>query len=187
MANTNAPQGFKPTRHLGGGVIRAAEYLINTSGTTGFNDNIGSGDPVILNADGTLEIAAAGGNIFGIFNGCQYLASDGSVQFSRNWVASTAVKTGSEIKAYVYTDPMIAYEIQANTAASTDVGAVVDFIVGTPNATTGQSTTYADVSDTTGGQLRVLRLVPRPDNAWGAYAKLEVQIAGSTLNGTTTI
>lgn len=187
MANTNAPQGFKPTRHLGGGVIRANEYLINTSGTTGFNDAIGSGDPVILNADGTIEIAAAGATVTGIFNGCQYLASDGSVQFSRNWVASTAVKTGSQIQAYVYDDPMIAYEIQANTAASTDVGVVCDFVVGTVNATTGQSATYADVSDTTGGSLRILRLVPRPDNAWGAYAKIEVQIAASTLNNATTI
>lgn len=187
MANTNAPQGFIAKRHLGGGTVRHNEYLINTSGTTGFNDNIGCGDPVIMNADGTLEIAAAGGGAFGVFDGCQYIASDGSVVFSRNWVASTAVKSGSQIKAFVYDDPMIAYEIQANTAASTDVGAVVDFIVGTPSTLTGQSTTYADVSDTIGGSLRVLRLVPRPDNAWGAYAKIEVQIAGSTLNNATTI
>ena len=187
MPNVNAPSGLKPVRHLGGGVVRANEYLINTSGSTGFNDNIFSGDPVVLNADGTIEIAPAGAPPTGVFHGCNYVASDGSIVFTRNWVASTAVKAGSQIQAYVYDDPMIAYEIQANTAASTDVGVLCDFVVGSGSALTGQSACTADVSDTTGGSLRVLRLVPRPDNAYGAYAKLEVQIPASTLNTATTI
>ncbi len=187
MANTNAPQGFKPVRHYGGGVVRANQWLINTSGTTGFNDNIYSGDPVILNADGTIEIAAAAAGFLGVFDGCEYVAADGTPVFSRRWPASTSVLSGSSIKAYVYDDPMIVYEIQANTAAATDVGLVCDFVVGSGNATTGQSGTYADPSDTTGGSLRILGLVPRADNAYGAYAKILVLSASATLNGATSI
>jgi hypothetical protein len=185
MPNVNAAQGFKPLRHLGGGVIRHNEYRINTTGSTGFNDNIFTGDVVKMNADGTVESAAAGDMYLGVFAGCQYTSSDGSVQFSRNWVASTAVKSGTEIVAWVYDDPMIAYEVQAATAASTDVGAVVDIVVGTGNAVTGQSGSSIDVSDTTtSGGFRIMRLVPRPDNAFGAYAKLEVVPAAATLKAT---
>lgn len=187
MANTNAPQGFKAMRHLGGGEVRTEEFLINTSGTTGYNDSIFCGDPVLLNADGTMEIAAAGAGWTGVFDGCQYVASNGSIVFSRYWPASTAVLSGSEIKAWIYVDPMISYEIQADTAAATDVGLTCDFIVGSGSTQTGQSATYADPSDTSGGSLRILRLVPRPDNAWGAYAKIEVLNALPTYNNATSI
>lgn len=186
MANTDAKSGFKPLRHLAGGVIRANEYFINTSGTTGFNDNIFSGDVVALNADGTIETAAAGAVTLGIFEGCYYIASDGSVVFTRNWVASTAVKTGSKIRAMVFDDPNIAFEVQAATAASTDVGLVVDHVVGTGNATTGTSGSYIDVSDTTtSGGWRVLGLVDRVGNDWGAYAKVIVKPAATTLTNAT--
>lgn len=188
MANTNAPQGFKPLRHLAGGVIRANEYLIATSGTTGFNDNIFTGDAVAINGDGTIEVAVAGAVALGIFAGCYYTASDGSIVFTRNWVASTAVKTGSSIRAMVFDDPNIAYEVQAATAAATDVGLVVDHVVGSGNATTGTSGSYLDTTDvTTSGGWRVLGLVDRVTNEWGAYAKLVVKPALTTLTYATSV
>lgn len=188
MANVDAKSGFKPLRHLGGGVVRASEYLINTSGTTGFNDNLFTGDPVVLNADGTIEIATNNtAAVLGIFYGCQYIASDGSVVFSPNWVASTAVKAGTTIKAMVYDDPNISFEVQATTCASTDIGLVCDFVIGTGNTTTGRSGGYIDQADTTNGSFRILRLIERAGNEYGAYAKVEVLNTSATLRSATSI
>jgi hypothetical protein len=189
MANTNAPFGFKPVRHLAGGTIRSNEYTINTSGTTGFNDNIFCGDAVVLNADGTIEIGAVANRVTGIFDGCQYVASDGSIVFSRNWVASTAVKTGTSITCWVYDDPNIVFEVQATTYAATDKGLIIDHVVGTGNTSTGQSGSYADMGDTTvtSGGFRVLGLVPRVGNEVGSYARIEVKMSDSTLASTVSV
>lgn len=185
MANTNAAAGFKPLRHLGGGVIREQEFLIASSGTTGYNDNLRRGDLVKLNADGTIEAFVNNDGVScGVFNGCQYIATDGSITFSPKWVASTAILSGSVIKASVYADPMITYEVQADTATQALVGAVCDVVVGT--GTTNQSDSYVDSTDVTTGVARVLGIIDRPDNAAGAYAKLEV-LLNSQFNVVTTI
>lgn len=176
MANVNAPNGFTPLRHLGGGVVRSEAYQINTSGTTGFNDTIRQGDVVKMNTDGTIELAAAGDTFLGVFDGVQYTASDGSEVFDTQWTASTAVKTGTTIKALVYVDPMISYRVQASTAAQTDVGNNFDLAAGTGSSVTRKSGSYLDQStgSTISAQFRLLRIIDEPDNAAGAYAKVEV-------------
>lgn len=187
MANANNPSGFKPLRHMGGGVIRSQAFNINTSGTTGFNDSIATGDLVKLNADGTIEAGANGDGVaLGVFDGCDYTASDGSKVFARRWPASTAVLSGSVITAHVYCDPMITYEVMTNTCAATDVGAVSDVVVGTSSTVTGQSASYVDVADVTNGVARILKIIDRPDNAVGAYCRVEV-LLNSQLNVTTSI
>ena len=56
MANKDAAFGFKPTRHLTGGKIRAEEYVIAANhGTSIFN-----GQVVEAVAAGGIEQAAAG-------------------------------------------------------------------------------------------------------------------------------
>ncbi len=181
MANADRANGFTPLRHLAGGVIRANEYQILTSGATGFNDDIYSGDVVKRNADGTIEIAAAGDTGVGIFNGCQYVASDGSIVFSRHWPASTAVKSGSTIKASVYDDPNITFRVQTATGVNFTLameGANADFVYAAGSSVTGQSASELDLSTvaTTSANFRILRLVAEPDNAYDdAHAKVEVR------------
>lgn len=187
MANTNNPSGFKPYRHLGGGTIRSATFNILTSSTTGFNDNIFTGDLVKLASDGTIEVCAnADGVCLGVFNGCDYTTATGEKVFSRRWPASTACLTGSVITAYVYTDPMITYEVMTNTCALTDVGAVSDVVIGSGSTVTGTSASYVDVADVTGGTARILGIIERADNAVGAYCRVEV-LLNSQLNVTTSI
>ncbi len=181
MANADRAQGFRPMRHLTGGVIRNNEYQILTSGTTGYNDNIFSGDVVKLNTDGTIERAAAGDtNLIGIFDGVQYVASDGSIVFSRNWVASTGVKTGSQIKALVYDDPNITYYVQTATGTAFTqamVGSNGDFVAGTGVASTGQSADELDISavGSATANFRIIALVDEVNNALGEHAKVEVR------------
>ena len=51
MANTDAPSGFTPLRHLTGGVIRANEYEIANSQA----DTFSYGDIVTMDASGQLD------------------------------------------------------------------------------------------------------------------------------------
>ena len=166
-ANSFGYNGFTTNRHLMGGVIRANSYQIMTSGSTGFNDNIFGGDVVKLNADGTIESAVAGDtNLIGIFAGVTYLASSGNqIVFAPNWVASTAVITGSTITAWVYDDPNITYSVTGDTAtagAQTQVGNNADFVQGTGSAVTGQSGSYLDLT-TIGSTSAQFRIIGFPD------------------------
>jgi hypothetical protein len=183
-ANNFAYRGFTPTRHLAGGVIRAQELEIATSGTTGYNDNIFAGDVVKLNTDGTIESAAGGDtNLIGIFQGCEYVAADGSIEFTENWVASTSVKSGSKIKAYVYVDPNIAYSVvgdDATASAQAQIGGNADFVAGTGSTLTGRSGSYLALSGVTNAaaNFRVLGFVNTVGNTVGNTKTLvEVKFA----------
>lgn len=187
MANSNNPTGFKPHRHLGGGVIRTQQFQINTTGTTGYNDTIRRGDLVSLNADGTIELTANNSGVcLGVFNGVDYTAADGSAVFAGQWTASTSTLSGKPINAQVYVDPMITYEVQATTATQADVGLVCDVVAGTGSSVTEQSGSYIDQADTTNGVARILNIINRPDNETGSYAKVEV-LLNSQLNVVTSI
>lgn len=179
MANTNAPRGFVPVRHLTGGQITLREFSI----ASGYNTALGAGDPVELTGTGTNIQLAASGNVdnLGVFAGVRYTNSSGQRVYSGYWPANT---TGTNIVALVYADPMIVYTIQGDSVAAGDVGALADWTAGTPSATTQQSTTYLAVNGatgTTGKSVRILGLSPKPNNNYGAYAKLEVVFAEHAL------
>lgn len=170
---SNNPFGFKPSRHLSGGLIRSKEYRIASAyGTT-----IYSGDPVKLVNTGTIEQAAAGDRLLGVFQGCQYVAADGEPKFSAHYPASVSIQTGSVIKAFVYDDPNIAYKVQsAGTPAQTNVGNLADHVVGTGSSVTGESgATLSGTMGTGAAGFRILGITEEPGNS-GQYATLEVQI-----------
>jgi len=184
-ANSFGFSGFTPLRHMAGGVIRANAYQILTSGTTGFNDNFYTGDMVLLNSDGTIEIgvAGSGATAIGIFAGCTYVASsDNTIKFAPNWPASTAVITGTTITAYVYDDPNITYDVtsDATTVVTQDmVGMNADHVVGTGSNFTGQSGSSLNVTSGTGSgtaQFRILGIRALANNPVGfTNTKLEVK------------
>lgn len=184
MANTDAPRGFWPIRHLTGGVIRAREYLIASA----YAANIFSGDLVKLVAGGGIEVAAAGARVVGVFEGVSYTNAAGEVVYSRYWPTGTVA---TNIKAYVFDDPFIVFGVQsAGSTVAADVGNLGDHVAGTGSTTTGQSA--FELNGTTGtayAGFRVLGKVDTPDNAWGTNVDLEVQIYeheyGSSLEATT--
>jgi len=184
MANANAPTGLTPARHLTGGEIRLSEHytIASTYGTSIFR-----GDPVELTTTtNQIQPIAAQDNVdnLGVFWGCSYIDSAGNPVFSKYWPAST---TATDIKAYVYDDPNIEYEIQADTCAAAALGQLVD--LSKPTASTGSTVTglsgyFADLTTgtaTTGKNLRIMGLVNRPDNAFGQYAKIRVVFAEHVL------
>lgn len=180
MANANSPFGLRPVRHQTGGMIRLTEYSI----ASGYNTSIFSGD--VVEATGTgkniSKAAAANADNLGVFSGCRYVDAQGKQVFSPMWPASTVA---TEIVALVYDDPNIVFECQTDTVAEADVQLLVDWNVGTGVAATGVSGLYADnaTKAATGCSLRIIGLVPRVDNAYGAYAKIEVVFIEHVMKG----
>ena len=181
MANVNGPFGLKPVRHLSGGTIRMNEYSIADSAA--ITMCVGS----LVEQTGTgrnIQPSAAGNaDNIGVFAGCEYTDANGKRIQSRKWVTGT---TGTNIKAFVYDDPNIVFEVQCDTLAAGDIGQLIDINVGTNDTTNGTAGLYGDVGAGTAGTdktLRLLRLVNRPDNEYGAYAKAEVLIVEHALRG----
>lgn len=169
--------GLRPVRHMAGGVIRATEMTI----ASGYGTSIFFGDPVKLVAAGTIEQAAAGNVIFGVFQGCSYKLSTGEIVWSRYWPAST---TATEIKAMVLADPNIAYSIcddgDSDFLTAADIGTAADIIVGTGSTVTGISAVALDTSSASGStaQLKIIEKLDRQGNDYGAAngAKVEMVV-----------
>lgn len=159
--------GLRPIRHMTGGTLRANEATI----ASGYATSIFFGDPVTLVAAGVIQQAAAGGIIYGVFQGCSYKLSTGEIVWSRYWPAST---TATEIKAMVLTDPGIAYSVtddgDSDFMTAADIGTCADIIVGTGSTVTGLSGVSLDTSSAAAGtaQLKIIEKLAKTGNEYGA-------------------
>lgn len=187
MVNPNAPFGLRPVRHMKGGVIRANEYNIADQYATA----LFLGDPVVATGTGiNIGIATAGSSsvISGVFAGCEYLNALGDTIFSKSWPASQVTDLRQPIKAFVYDDPDLLFEIQFATLAAADIRQLANLVSGVGNAQTGLSAWTAAAPITTENQLKIFRLSNevRPGgvpNAYGAFAVAQVLIAFHELAG----
>ena len=187
MSATNAPFGLRPAYHPSG--LDRAQGLANSL-ESGYAQNILKGQAVKLAAaTGYVVRADATDALYGVFDGVEWTDTTGRRRVSNYWPTGTAYQTGSLI-AYIWTDPQVVYEIQANgSIAQTAIGA--EFDLSSPYAgstTTGLSQALMDTSAAganTSKVLRVIDLAPYPGNAWGdAYTIVRVQIAKFQYNGT---
>lgn len=172
MANPDASFGFRPFQHGSGGVpARIGTYTILNNSGTGYTTSIFYGDTVKSSGTGSAgrgNVNISTGNtdqILGIFCGCRYTAADGSVVYKKNWVASTALKTGSVVEAYVWDDPNQLFIAQCDgDTVATDIGAWCGVVTtNAGNATTGisgQEISTAQGSETT---FKVVRLIDTLD------------------------
>lgn len=148
MANDDRPRGFQPI-----GPHKYRKYTASAK--------IVPGEFVKLAADGKVVVAAAGDRLLGL---CMNLAkADGD-------------------EAYIIDDPYQHYVGQADGAdidAQTDVGNIADILATAFDATFDVARMEIDSSTIgtgTGGQLRILDLQERTDNAFGLNADVIVQI-----------
>ena len=177
MANKDAAFGFKPTRHLTGGKIRAEEFTIAANhGTSIFN-----GQVVEAVTGGGIEQAAAGDTQqLGVFGGCFFTDPTSSKPtFKAFYPAST---NASDIVATVYTDPYIVYEAQhdeTGTAAMNFGG--FDF-VGTSGSTLyGKSTSEIDTSSlATSGGFKQIGISKDPENSDTSSANVNAYVVFNT-------
>lgn len=178
MANSDAPFGLRPVRHLSGGVIRMSEYPLATAG-----NNIYTNDLVAL-ATGRVNQAAAGDRPLGVFAGCRVVKSNGEVVYN-TWYQPGQYTGAIEQTAFVYDDPNIVYHIQVDddttplSTLGTAVNRNIDIIITTTGSqTAGISRTEGDATSLTSGaaQLRILGLAKFPNNAWGGNEVVEVKL-----------
>jgi hypothetical protein len=178
MANVDNPSGFTPVRHLSGAPYNGATNryaILAANGTATFVNDL-----VVVGGSGTadgvpsvIQAAATNTNIVGSVVGFEILPTDLTVMYR---LASTLRY------ALVCDDPYVIYEAQedSDSAALTvdEIGENCDIVVGSGNTTSGISAMEIDSSDhkTATAQIRVVRLVPREDNAIGNQARWEVLI-----------
>jgi len=126
---------------------------------SGYATALGIGDPIIQVSDGTIAVAGAGDEPFGVITGCWY-SRDGYLPTPAKMIPASTTFTpstvGSPYASYVEFIPAIPnvhfFEVDADTT-STDIATAIaaigvntDMTTGTPDAVRG-STYSLDISD----------------------------------------
>ena len=178
MANKDAAFGFKPTRHLTGGQIRAEEYAIAAN----YGSDIFTGQVVEAVAAGGIEAAAAGDTqIAGVFGGVFYTdPTTSKPTFKPYYAAST---NASDLKATVYADPYIVYEAQHDgTGTAAMNNSAIDFTGVGGSTLTGQSTSELDTSSisTSDGGFKQIGISKDPENSDESSANANAYVVFNT-------
>ena len=92
MSSTNAPFGLRPAFHPSG--LDRAQALAGGI-ASGYNTDILKGQPVKLDSNGNIVVAAAGESFQGAFAGVEFTDTTGRRRVSNYWPANTAYQTGS--------------------------------------------------------------------------------------------
>jgi hypothetical protein len=176
MANIDAAFGFRPTRHFSGN-IQGEEYTIAANyGTAIYN-----GQVVTAVAGGGIEAATAGDTQqLGVFGGVSYTdPTTSKPTWSNYYPAST---NASDLKATVYADPNIIFEVQhdeTGTAAMNNSG--FDFVGVSGSTINGQSSSELDTStSTTSGGFKQIGISNDPDNQDTSTANCNAYVVFNT-------
>jgi len=158
---------------------------------TTYPTNLFEGDLVTM-ANGQLAIYVPGTpNPVGVFWGCRYTDTNGIVQFSKYWPASTAVFSGTVAIANIITDPNTVFSIQCNAAVTPTTALTINKNVDVSFATngntrTGKSGMTLDTSTwnvTPTLPLHIIGFDPIPGNVSGTpYANLLVKLNATSTN-----
>ena len=169
MANKDAAFGMRPVGTLSGqNNMMTNEYFIADNEAS----SMYQGDPVIQQASNTgfIDIGATGSETnIGVLNGVliDNNPSTGKPSF-QNFYTQTNVTSGN-IRAFVYDDPYMKFEIQGDTGTNSDVTdrhEVADYVnMGTESAN-GVSAAELDMSDlaATDGSLKIVGFSTDPEN-----------------------
>jgi len=148
----------------------------------GYTTALLRGDVVTLVAGGTIERAAAGNVVLGVFDGVEYTKGNGEIVFDAYWPASQAILSGSSAKAYVYDDPNTVFKAQSDqdtTAfAAADEGLLCDIVVAAGNTTIKSSGSSIDSSTkkTTDGQFKFLNSAQTDGSFTAAGTTMDVYV-----------
>lgn len=183
MANANRPTGLSPVRSLVGEWDGHGNIYKVADATA-----LAIGDPVkstgSASADGYAEVtvALAGDTLRGVVVGVGRTPTVLANWSNLDTIVKPALAPG--YYALVIDDPNAIFEIQAATAAAGDVGANADLVAAVNNGYVS-GYTLAGVYGTATAQCRVLGLVNRQENEFGAFAKLLVKINEHELTSAT--
>jgi len=190
MANIDSIFGFRPVKGQGAGytAVGSNEYVI----ANGESSAIYQGDPVVLNANGSISVGySAGAELIGIFNGCFY--DDPTTKkptFSNFYPGGVAQ---DNMKAFIFDDPNMLFEVKVDdtNAGQAQVGSnanIATYSAGSSND--GVSNVALDGSSfatSSAANFRVVSLSTDPDNSdyAAANASIIVKINLHSLTDTT--
>lgn len=188
MANPNRPSGFAPVQFLSGAEWNGQARLYSIAAA--YATALYIGDPVIssgtANADGVpgIVLGAATGALRGVIVGLGTKEGLIANPDNLNITYRPAAATANDWFAMVVDDPNVIFEIQEHAngtqLAATEIGLNQISVSGTGNGFvsgwTLASTTDATAATTATLQLRLMGLVRRYNNVFGAYAKHLVKI-----------
>jgi len=187
MANTNRPGGFIPRQYLNGAPWngQARTYSIAAA----YGTALYIGDPVISSGSACacgvpgIAIGAGTGALRGVIVGLGKTPG-GMFNPSNLDIIYRPASDPAVWYAMVVDDPNVLFEIQEESngtaLAATDIGMNTISLAGAGNGFTSgwqvRSATGATPATTATLQLKLMGLVQKTDNAFGAYAKHLVQI-----------
>jgi len=190
MANIDSIFGFRPVKGQGAGytAVGSNEYVI----ANGESSAIYQGDPVVLNANGSISVgSSAGAELIGIFNGCFY--DDPTTKkptFSNFYPGGVAQ---DNMKAFIFDDPNMLFEVKVDdtNAGQAQVGSnanIATYSAGSSND--GVSNVAIDggsFATSSAANFRVVSLSTDPDNSdyAAANASIIVKINKHSLTDTT--
>jgi len=175
MANIDGPFGLRPSRQMTGEATETTEYAMADAHSTA----ISIGDAVMLSS-GYLIIGGAGDTPVGVFAGCNYTNGAGDYVVAKAFPGDAAA---TNIKALVLDDPATKFTIQCDDALTVaNVGNQMDLVIVAGDAAIGVSKSTLDSTAAGDHAWRVVGLVDRPDNSWGANQEVEV-VAAKHANG----
>lgn len=157
MANVDRPEGFRPH----GPVLRANKYIAGAE--------IFPGDLVHLEADGKVDPAAANEAVIGV---------------------ALSYASGDLAEVIVSDHPDQRYIVQADDGGTTDVSDQSAVGLNYPIVAASGSSAYklsrqeldgSESATTASNPIRLLGLADLPNNAWGNFAKVIVQINNNQL------
>jgi len=169
MANKDAAFGMRPVGTLSGqSNMQTNEYFIADNEAS----SMYQGDPVIQQASNTgfIDIGATGSETnIGVLNGVLIDSHPSTKKPTfQNFYEQTNITSGN-IRAFVYDDPYMKFEIQGDTGTNSDVTdrhEVADYVnMGTESAN-GVSAAELDMSDlaATDGSLKIVGFSTDPEN-----------------------
>ncbi len=182
MATVASPYGLRPTNILGGQPMSHGlrQYKIASN----YNTSIFQGDLVKLVVGGTIEKDTGTTTALpvGVFWGVEFESPAYGLNHKNSWTAGTNVKANTTVWAYVYDDPDMLFEIQADEAvAQNGIGTNAPLVQGSGNAATGLSGVKLDggsIANSATLPLRIVDYVNKPGfSALGdTYTDLIVRI-----------
>jgi len=135
----------------------------------GYGTAIYKGDPVLLAADGTIQVQnAATTNNIGVFNGCFYNDPTTQKPTWSNYYPGSITPTVGDIEAFVYDDPNQLFLIQdEGTLAQTNVGNNADIATYVAGSTiNGQSKVeLSSTAAASAATFRIVRICEDPENS----------------------
>ena len=169
MANSNAPFGLRPVGKIGSEAINmgTSKYEI----ASGESDVIMKGDLVKLESSGKITKSGNSDAVaaIGVFNGCFYNDPTTQKPTFSNYYPGGITPTQGVIEAFVYDDPNMLFEIQADGVIAGDkVGRNSNIVYAVGDTINGQSKTELNsTTENAGvtGQLRIVRICEDPDNS----------------------